>query len=127
MRVPTDFCINQQKETIVQILTDHIIFERIYTGMQEVSKAANPVQGDWTPVYYYNGFANAWIFLTGYEFPEEVEEDLKDELSTIFFKYFKEDMAKKFDKRKTAKDLAQHIFIDWESCIDGKQFKLKQA
>ncbi|MCM4159536.1 hypothetical protein FHG64_16090 [Antarcticibacterium flavum] len=127
MRIPTDFCVNQQKETIVQILTDHIIFERIYTGMQEVTKAANPTCEDFDPVHFYNGFANAWIFLVAYELPDEVEEALKDELSDIFFKYFREDLAKPYDQRKTAIDLANHIFIDWETTIDKAERRLRSA
>ncbi len=119
MRVPTDFCVNEQKETVVQILTDHIIFERIYTGMQEVAKAANPDCEDWDPVHHYNGFASAWIFLTGYEFSEEVEESLKDELSDIFFNHFKADLAKPFSARIAAKELANLIFIDWDYTINA--------
>ena len=127
MKIPTDFTTDQRDETIVQILTDAIMFERIYKGMQETVKAANPSCEDWDPVHFHNGYANAWIFLTIYELPEEVEESLKDELSEIYFKYFNEDIVKPFEQRRTAKDLARHIFIDWESCIDRTECKLKSA
>lgn len=127
MRVPTDFCINQQKETIIQILTDHIIFERIDTGMQEIVKAANPDGEDWDPTHCYHGYSNAWVFLTGYEFPEEVEDNLKDELSEIFFMHVKGDLAKPFKERQTANELAKRIFIDWEFCIDRIEYNLKTA
>ena len=127
MRVPTDFTTDQRDETIVQILTDAIIFERIYKGMQETVKAAHPDCDDWDPVHSYNGLSNAWIFLVIYELPEEVEESLKDKLSDIYFKYFNEDISKPFDQRRAAKDLAQHIFIDWESCIDRTERTLKSA
>src|SRR5690554_771899 len=119
MRVPTDFCIDQQKETIINILTDAVIFERMFKGMQEVSKSANPTCEDFDPVHFYNGFANAWIFLTGYEFPDEVEENLKDELSEIFFNWFNGDFKEPFAKRDTAKEVAKRIFIDWEFTIDS--------
>jgi hypothetical protein len=127
MRVPTDFCIDQQKETIINILNDAIIFERILRGMQETAKAANPKCEDWDPIHFYNGIANAWIFLVGYEFQDDIEESLKDELTDIFFKYFKKDIKKPFDKRKNANILAQLIFIEWNACIDRTGNKSKSA
>lgn len=123
MRVPTDFCVNEQKETIINILNDAIIFERIYKGMQETVKAANPTCEDWDPVSFYNGFANAWIFLTGYEFPEEVDEEIKDELSSIFFNHFEPDFKQPFEDRLPSTELAKHIFIDWEYTLDKKIYE----
>ena len=80
MTIPTDYTTDQRDKTVIQILTDAIIFERIFKGMQETVKAANPDCEDWDPVHFYNGYANAWIFLIIYELPEEVEESLKDDL-----------------------------------------------
>lgn len=127
MRIPTDFCVNQQKETIINILTDAVIFERIYKGIQETVKAANPDCEDWDPSRYYNGCANAWIFLVGYELPEEVEEALKDELIEIFFNWFNSDFKKPFKKRDSAKKLAEHIFVDWEYSIDSREREKNQV
>ena len=120
MKIPTDYCTDQRKETMVNIISDAIIFERIYKGMQEAVKAARPTE-NWDPANYYNGISNAWIFLTIYEFPEEVDEELKEELSEIFFDWFKEDFKKHHSKRETAKKLAEHIYIDWEYCINSTE------
>jgi len=63
----------------------------------------------------------------GYEFPEEVDYQLKEDLLEIFFKYFDEDFRNPFDKRRTDKELSGRIFIAWETCIDCKVRKLKSA
>ncbi|MDT0646333.1 hypothetical protein RM545_06490 [Zunongwangia sp. F260] len=127
MRIPTDFTTDQRDETIVQILTDAIIFERIYNGMQETLKAANPDCEDWDPVSFYNGFANVWIFLVIYELPDEVEESLKDELSEVFYMRFNADLAKPFKDRERAVYLAEKIYSDWKFCIDRTDSQLKTA
>ena len=125
MIVPTDFSTDQRDKAIVQILTDAVIFERIFTGMQETVKAANPDCEDWDPTFFYNGYANAWIFLDAYEFPDNVQANLHEELGEVFDKHVSADRAKPFKDRERAENLAKRIFADWEFCIDRTEHKLK--
>lgn len=126
MRVPTDFCVDQQKETIVNIINDALILEGIYKGMTEIVNTELNYH-TWGPEAHYNGISNAWIFLVAYEFPEEVEDALKDRLIDIFFNWVKKDFKKPFKKREKTKKLAEYIYIDWDYAINSAEIETQAA
>jgi len=104
-----------QGKLVKNIITDSIIFERTFFGVNEIIKAFNPKEENWEADSNYNGIGSCFPIM-GYTGTFE-DEKITDKLYSLFVEKTKKDFNKPVDQRYSADDLAEHIYIDWLSNI----------
>ena len=112
-----------KEELLLGIVTDAIMFERVYRIVDALTNAYDPAAGgnsDALAEYY--GLFNAYAML-GYPLPKTLEEEetvspITDKLYNIFSDHFNKDAVKPPEKRENALQMAEKIITEWKNFLN---------